>query len=460
MGFGAWWPWPVTAISPGIMGWYRFVPRMETYHGVLSMDHFLSGSIVVDGERFDFDDGRGYIEKDWGRSFPSSWIWAQSNNFGRPGVSAVVSVAKIPWMTSHFVGNIAGLLLDDDLHRFATYTGAWLAELKPTEAAFRIVLRDRSRELKVRTSGGVTGALKAPVLGAMEGRTDEAIGGVLWLRLRELGACAPSPCSKPSGRCRHRGHGRAPRVERRLTAAVAARDRRPGPTGPRAERPNGKPTILVLLSATPSVSDPRCGSPRPAAPVPGEEARGRAPATGLAIMTSMLREEGGFSTSRVVYAKNTTSGAVPQYVGPGRAGATTGPGAVPGAAGRCPRAGQSVSQPTAVSAMPRTSVQAWPSGTGDRVAVRLAGDALTTIADPAVVSVSGVLLTSARSLLRVYRARAGRAGVVSCCSPAVPRVTLDGLGGEGIVGGARPRRHQHGFLPARPSGERGESGRR
>jgi len=37
--FSAWTPWPVTTFSPGIMGWYRFVPRMETYHGVLSMDH-------------------------------------------------------------------------------------------------------------------------------------------------------------------------------------------------------------------------------------------------------------------------------------------------------------------------------------------------------------------------------------------------------------------------------------
>ncbi|TFG46409.1 MAG: hypothetical protein E4H31_01405, partial [Dehalococcoidia bacterium] len=32
-------PWPVTWLSPGIMGWYAWVPRMECYHGVLSFSH-------------------------------------------------------------------------------------------------------------------------------------------------------------------------------------------------------------------------------------------------------------------------------------------------------------------------------------------------------------------------------------------------------------------------------------
>ena len=41
--FDGWSPWPVTLASPGIMGWYRYVPRMECYHGVLSLDHALSG---------------------------------------------------------------------------------------------------------------------------------------------------------------------------------------------------------------------------------------------------------------------------------------------------------------------------------------------------------------------------------------------------------------------------------
>jgi len=67
-------PWPVTLTSPGIMGWYSWVPFMECYHGVLSLDHTLRGGFTVDGQDIDWTGGRGYIEKDWGMSFPSAWI--------------------------------------------------------------------------------------------------------------------------------------------------------------------------------------------------------------------------------------------------------------------------------------------------------------------------------------------------------------------------------------------------
>ena len=34
-------PWPISPLSPGVMGPYRFAPFMQTYHGVLSLDHPL-----------------------------------------------------------------------------------------------------------------------------------------------------------------------------------------------------------------------------------------------------------------------------------------------------------------------------------------------------------------------------------------------------------------------------------
>ncbi|NTW29415.1 MAG: hypothetical protein HGA39_08660 [Coriobacteriia bacterium] len=184
--FEPWRPWPVTTFSPGIMGWYRFVPGMETYHGVLSMDHGISGSLSIDGEQIVFDGGRGYVEKDWGRSFPSSWVWAQSNSFGRPRVSLTLSVAKVPWLTGAFVGTIAGLLVDGELHRFATYTGAQLTCIETAANEARITLADKREELDVHVRGCETLILKSPVLGSMEGRDAESLGGSIEVRLRDL----------------------------------------------------------------------------------------------------------------------------------------------------------------------------------------------------------------------------------------------------------------------------------
>ena len=184
--FGSWTPWPVEVLSPGVMGWYRFVPAMETYHAVLSMDHALSGSLTLDGDRIDFARGRGYVEKDWGRSFPSSWIWAQSNHFEDPGTSVMLSVARIPWMTGAFVGSIAGLLLDGKLHRFATYTGARITCIETGVNEAHVTVADKREQLEVRMHGCRTLTLKAPVLGSMEGRDAESLGGTIDVTLRTL----------------------------------------------------------------------------------------------------------------------------------------------------------------------------------------------------------------------------------------------------------------------------------
>ena len=57
-------PWLVTLTSPGTMGWYTWVPRMECYHGVLSLDHQIHGTLTIDGSPVAFTGGRGTIEKD------------------------------------------------------------------------------------------------------------------------------------------------------------------------------------------------------------------------------------------------------------------------------------------------------------------------------------------------------------------------------------------------------------
>lgn len=72
--FGKLSPWPVSLLSPGIMGWFAWVPRMETYHGVLSLNHTLRGHLSLGSKEMDFTGGLGYIEKDWGKNFPSSWV--------------------------------------------------------------------------------------------------------------------------------------------------------------------------------------------------------------------------------------------------------------------------------------------------------------------------------------------------------------------------------------------------
>ena len=168
-------PWPVTPLSPGVMGWFAWVPGMECYHGIVSMDHQISGQLVMTGEQMDFSGGRGYMEKDWGRAMPRAWIWMQCNHFSREGVSLSFSIARIPWGGRAFTGFLGGLLLDGQLHRFTTYTGARVSGLSVSESAVRFTLSDRTRRLMVtaRRAGGHS--LQAPTTAQMDRRIMETL---------------------------------------------------------------------------------------------------------------------------------------------------------------------------------------------------------------------------------------------------------------------------------------------
>jgi len=179
-------PFPFRLLAPGIMGWYSYVPFMECYHGVVSMQHRINGSLRINGKDVSFDGGKGYIEKDWGRSMPSDWIWMQSNHF-REGeyASFMLSVARIPWRKSYFPGFLSFLLHDGKVYRFATYNRSVINRIEVNEKDVRVELSNRRHRLKVRVMRQDGGTLKAPRHGSMEREITESIVSSLTLELSD-----------------------------------------------------------------------------------------------------------------------------------------------------------------------------------------------------------------------------------------------------------------------------------
>lgn len=179
-------PWPVRWNAPGIMGWYAFAPFMECYHGMVSMDHRLEGSLQVDGVgEVDFSGGRGYIEKDWGRSFPKAWIWCQTNHFeGSEGTSLMFSVAHIPWLGRYFIGFLCAFYHAGKIHLMATYTGA-KNEYEILEDGLTARFYDKRRSLEVRVHKAAGAELFAPVSGSMTGKVNESLDARVDLLFRE-----------------------------------------------------------------------------------------------------------------------------------------------------------------------------------------------------------------------------------------------------------------------------------
>ncbi len=183
-------PWVKSLGAPGIMGWFSFVPMMECYHGIVSLDHSIKGGLEINNKKIDFNKGRGYIEKDWGISFPKGWIWLQSNHFGienKPeSTSLIASVAHIPWLGTHFIGYIVGFWWEGHLYRFATYTGAKM-KAKIVDNQIFIQFKDSRYQLDIEATKAGTGSLVAPIQGNMTGKVSESLQAILHVKFYDRG---------------------------------------------------------------------------------------------------------------------------------------------------------------------------------------------------------------------------------------------------------------------------------
>lgn len=169
-------PWPVTLAKPGIMGWYGLVPFMECFHGIVSFGHGLSGTLEVEGTAQSFDEGKGYIEKDWGRNFPAGYIWLHSNHLeSDPDLSLIASAAIIPWLGKPFRGYIMGLKHSGRLYSWTTYNSSKEELLEVTDSAIRWKVSGKDGTLELEAQRVRGGLLHAPLRDAMHQRVEETL---------------------------------------------------------------------------------------------------------------------------------------------------------------------------------------------------------------------------------------------------------------------------------------------
>jgi len=176
--------WPVNIASPGAMGPYAFVPFMECYHGVVSFGHRLSGNLTLAGQTWDMTGGKGYIEKDWGKSFPAGYLWMHSNHFQHPGTSIMASIALIPWLRGIFRGVLIGLKHQGRLYTFATYNRSRTKYIDVDDQRVRwtVVRGDKYRlDITAKRSSGAL--LHAPIRTEMHRRVEETLNATLQVKL-------------------------------------------------------------------------------------------------------------------------------------------------------------------------------------------------------------------------------------------------------------------------------------
>lgn len=162
-------------LYPNIMGPFSYVPQMECNHAILSMKNSVDGIVRINGMIHELKNGIGYIEKDWGVSFPKSYIWCQGNNFKNKPASFMLSIASIPIKCISFEGLIAVLMVDNKEFKFTTYNNSKIVQKELSNDGINIILKRGKYVLKVWFNRGKSLGLVAPVAGRMNRGIDESI---------------------------------------------------------------------------------------------------------------------------------------------------------------------------------------------------------------------------------------------------------------------------------------------
>ena len=148
------------------------------------MKNRIKGSLFVNNMNISFNNGIGYIEKDWRYSFPKEYIWCQGNNFNNTGVSFMLSIANIPFKLFSFRGFICSLIIDNKEYRFATYNGAKIVKSDISNNSVNVILKKNDYLLDVNAVCEEGFRLKAPVNGDMSRDIIKSICGEINIKLK------------------------------------------------------------------------------------------------------------------------------------------------------------------------------------------------------------------------------------------------------------------------------------
>jgi tocopherol cyclase len=141
---------------------------------------------MIDGKEIDFNHGKGYIEKNWGKAFPYSWIWVQSNNFSHNKTSLSCSLAHIPFSFFSFRGFLIGLYVDGTFYSFTTINRSKIqVQLSGADVSIQVENRQFSLKIKTRTSSENFMLLNGPRDGKMMPLVQENLQGEVQVILRD-----------------------------------------------------------------------------------------------------------------------------------------------------------------------------------------------------------------------------------------------------------------------------------
>ncbi len=176
---------PLMMLDKDIMGPFKYLPNMECKHGIISLFHRCTGTMTLNDEEIVFDEDIGYIEMDYGHSFPKEYSWTHGAWVDEYENAIVAAAATIPYLKINFLGCLACILFEGKQMVLATYFGAKVKELSKE----KIIISQHQYRLEIECLKKNPVKLDAPLNGNLTVAIHENIVSKVQYRLFEKDKC-------------------------------------------------------------------------------------------------------------------------------------------------------------------------------------------------------------------------------------------------------------------------------
>lgn len=129
-----------TLYRPSIMGPAYYIKGLECNHGIVNLSMKTNGTIIQNHQSYSFQNGRGYIEKDYGTSFPTKYLWMQSNN-AKNKDTFVLAQGKVPILFFHLTGLFLVINTKEKQYVFANYYGAKIKTISHQKKQDKLIIK-------------------------------------------------------------------------------------------------------------------------------------------------------------------------------------------------------------------------------------------------------------------------------------------------------------------------------
>lgn len=178
-------PYQTGFLRPNTMGIFGYVRLLSCHHHFVSLSSNINGVLNIDGEPIEFKDSKLYIEKNWGKSFPKSYVWMQANHFTDRKTAFTFSYANIPLLGLNFRGLVSVLNVKDKQYLFSSYNGSKVKRegLETNQVIYTIKKKNFRIEITAIQNNFIT--LLSPKRGQMVNEIKEGLSGKIALSLYE-----------------------------------------------------------------------------------------------------------------------------------------------------------------------------------------------------------------------------------------------------------------------------------